>query len=120
MNHDGILSPLDVLCLVNFLNLFGSRPAAEVGASNGVGTGYYYNINGDAEVSPQDALSVINYLNQEASGDAVNGRYNTPAIPPAAGFYLATGTKSITVRNMPPIITSFSVPQFVAPLAPSR
>jgi uncharacterized repeat protein (TIGR01451 family) len=61
-NHDGAVSPLDALAVINWLNdsnRSASRQAEMV-----------LDANGDGHVSPQDALVIVNYLNlQNASGE---------------------------------------------------
>ncbi|MCR9297083.1 MAG: dockerin type I domain-containing protein, partial [bacterium] len=55
-NGDGIVSPIDVLLIVNYINSNGvvNLPAQFVG---------YIDTNADGIISPIDALLVINHLN---------------------------------------------------------
>ncbi len=60
VTNDGMLTPLDVLVLLNDLNASGTRelpnpPPAEVT--------HYLDVNGDQFISPADVIAVINELN---------------------------------------------------------
>lgn len=60
VNADGMVTPLDVLLVINALNsgtagILGVRPESLT---------RYYDVDGDGELSPVDAISVINWLNQ--------------------------------------------------------
>jgi hypothetical protein len=64
-NGDGIVTALDVLLLVNYLNAHASgggtpAPSGEFPA--------LYDVNRDGRVTPLDVLLVINYLNRAAMG----------------------------------------------------
>ncbi len=59
VNHDGIVSPLDALLVINSLNSDGSRSVALDPAS-----APYIDTSADNQVTPLDALLVINYLNR--------------------------------------------------------
>jgi hypothetical protein len=65
VNDDGMVTPLDALAIINYIDLHGSAvlPATFSGTD-------YLDVNGDDDVSPLDALSVINYLNSHASSGA--------------------------------------------------
>jgi hypothetical protein len=66
---DGVVSPIDALLVINYLNS-GGRPDA---AASGEGmVGYYLDVNGDNFVSPIDALLVINDLNSRPEGAATS------------------------------------------------
>ncbi len=65
INTDGIVSPLDALLIINFLNQNGEAESA-----NGPAILAYssrFDVNQDSIVSPIDALLVINVLNQQAA-----------------------------------------------------
>lgn len=66
---DGVVSPLDALIVISYLNNFGSGllPAPPVVLSGRIDT------NADGRVSPIDALLVINYLNQVRGSGAGEG-----------------------------------------------
>lgn len=56
---DGVVSPLDALLVINYLNS-GNLP--DVAVAEGAG-GHFLDVSGDNLISPIDALLVINYLN---------------------------------------------------------
>lgn len=64
IDNDSIVSPLDVLALINEINARGSRPL------DGSGLSYppYYDPNGDRSLDALDVLMVINYINANPGG----------------------------------------------------
>ena len=54
VNADGLVTPLDVLVIVNALNRLPLAPASD---------GLYLDVNGDGLLTPNDALQIVNYLN---------------------------------------------------------
>lgn len=61
VNNDGIVSPLDVLLILNKINESGSGPLPPRTAENEhLG---YLDVNGDGNLTPLDALLVINRIN---------------------------------------------------------
>ena len=54
VNADGLVTPLDVLAIVNALNRLPLAPASD---------GLYLDVNGDGLLTPNDALQIVNYLN---------------------------------------------------------
>jgi hypothetical protein len=65
VDDDGVISPLDVLMLVNTLNRDGSRNLPILNSA----PEFYYDVDSDELVSPLDVLLVINFLNR-LGGDA--------------------------------------------------
>jgi hypothetical protein len=65
VNHDGSVSSIDALLIINQLNS-GSQKAQAVA----LGVAPSLDVNGDKNVSSIDALLVINYLNNQAFGAA--------------------------------------------------
>ena len=63
VNADFLVSPIDVLLVINHLN---SRSSGVLGPDDNP----RLDVNRDNVVSPIDALIVINYLNQQGSGEA--------------------------------------------------
>ncbi len=61
VNDDGLVSPLDVLLIINELNRIGSGPLVPPSGSHVPPP--YFDVSGDGEVTPIDALLVINALN---------------------------------------------------------
>ncbi len=64
VNDDGVVSPIDVLAVVNYLNSLGSGAQSESVRHNQVQ--FYVDVNGDRFASALDALLVINHLNSQA------------------------------------------------------
>ena len=73
VNRDTLVSPFDVLAVINDLNRTGPRPVP-IPAVPSDAPSRYLDVNGDNYVSPRDALVVINYLNKPpvADGEAVD------------------------------------------------
>lgn len=79
VNDDGIVSPIDALILINFINKSGCRLVSNAscngeGASDDGGSRrFYMDVDGDHFLSPLDVLLVINELNKmENQGSDVN------------------------------------------------
>jgi hypothetical protein len=64
IDHDGQISPVDALMIINSLNAVGARPLTASEA--------FFDASGDNYLSPLDALLVINHLNAlgSAQGEA--------------------------------------------------
>ena len=73
VSGDGILSPLDVLLVINYLNSGGGSGEGEPGDDR-------YDVNDDGIVSPLDALVLISALNDPASSSGEG-----EAAPPLTG-----------------------------------
>lgn len=72
VNNDGVVSPIDVLLIINRLNQGG---AGKLGGGEGEGAKYFVDVNADGFLSAIDALQVINTLNKggangEGEGEA--------------------------------------------------
>lgn len=63
VNSDGVVSPIDALLVINYLN--SGLPARLEGVPSGPPL---RDVNGDGYISPLDALLVINYLQLQAAG----------------------------------------------------
>ncbi|MCA9160856.1 MAG: hypothetical protein KDA72_21140, partial [Planctomycetales bacterium] len=61
VNRDGLVTPMDVLLIINELNLASGRMARTTVAGN------VLDVTGDGLLTPIDALQVINYLNHEST-----------------------------------------------------
>ncbi len=85
VNDDGLLTPLDVLLVINALNRIGAAPLDRpplAGSTN------FVDVNGDRYLSPIDALILINALNRQSrsgegpqenpSGGGGSGEGNLP------------------------------------------
>ena len=71
VNDDGLLTPIDVLVLINMLNKDGARPLPVTGGGGGgggEGPATRPDVNGDGMLSPVDVLILINELNRNRSG----------------------------------------------------
>ena len=64
VNADGIVSPIDVLIVINSLNAGGPRTLGSLTAPSG--PEFYLDSSGDDVLSPLDALIILNYLNRSS------------------------------------------------------
>ncbi|MEO8494770.1 MAG: Ig-like domain-containing protein, partial [Planctomycetota bacterium] len=64
VNADGVVSPIDALLLINYLNEFGSHELTE--ALPGIP---FPDTNGDNFISPADVLVVVNHLNSVGNSE---------------------------------------------------
>lgn len=71
VNRDGLVSALDALLVINFLNEFGSQATISDEAQR---FGFDLDVGGDSDVTELDALLVINELNRLAT----NGAFSEP------------------------------------------
>lgn len=77
VNADLIVSPIDVLLIINYLN---SDAPTSLRESTWVAPPYL-DVNGDELVSPIDVLLVINHLNANSSSGAAEGEQALPTQP---------------------------------------
>ncbi|TVS10400.1 MAG: hypothetical protein EA424_25445 [Planctomycetaceae bacterium] len=63
VNNDGLVTPQDVLVMINDMNQYGARTLGEW-----VPGSLYLDVNADGDFTPADILAVINRLNDDASG----------------------------------------------------
>ncbi len=73
VNQDGIVTPHDVLTIVNGMNRQAAGTADAAGDSQSADTPRMTDVNNDGQESPLDALIVINRLNRRPSGDDAAG-----------------------------------------------
>jgi hypothetical protein len=66
VDRDGVVSPLDPLIIINYINSNGSGAIQSPGEGESLGD---LDVDGDGRVSPLDILIVINTLNQGANGE---------------------------------------------------
>ena len=64
VNHDGLITPLDALIVINFLNASGPG-TLPVPPTAALAPPPYLDCSGDREVTAQDALLVVNDLNAQ-------------------------------------------------------
>ena len=86
VNDDGVVSPLDVLLIINAINQHGAGRLPPLTADNQ--HLHWLDVNGDGILSALDALMVINHLNVHSDGLSV---------PPATG----EGEEATTSDFMP-------------------
>ncbi|TVS21068.1 MAG: hypothetical protein EA424_00760, partial [Planctomycetaceae bacterium] len=68
VNGDGVVSPLDVLMIINEINRHGPRQLPPLSADNQ--HLHRLDVSKDGVLSALDALLVVNYLNQHSDGQA--------------------------------------------------
>ncbi|MFN7289179.1 MAG: dockerin type I domain-containing protein, partial [Pirellula sp.] len=66
VDGDGMITPIDVLILINHINSQGSGSDSQEGEP-----GLRIDIDGDGHVSPIDVLILINVINDQLENDAV-------------------------------------------------
>lgn len=81
VDRDGVVSPLDPLIIINYINSNGSGAIQLPGEGESPGD---LDVDGDGRVSPLDILIVINTLNQGAhgEGEGVVGGVRKPVAAP--------------------------------------
>jgi Fungalysin metallopeptidase (M36)/GEVED domain/Bacterial Ig domain/Dockerin type I domain/Fungalysin/Thermolysin Propeptide Motif/SdrD B-like domain len=100
VNLDGVVSPIDALLVVNYLNDNGLADPAASGEESSVP--WKRDVNHDNQISPIDALMVINYLNRnipvapsgEAEGEADFAAPLSPLAIGVSGQNAGTSTDS--------------------------
>lgn len=109
VNDDGVVTPLDVLLLINDLNARGTRPLPIPPSPPSLAPPYL-DVNGDNVIGPLDALIVINYLNaMSGGGGAGEGEGDGAAFPLAesarGGGQGADGRRSGADRKGPRVLS---------------
>ena len=81
VDRDGVVSPLDPLIIINYINSNGSGAIQSPGEGESLGD---LDVDGDGRVSPLDILIVINTLNHGANGEGegVVGGVRKPVAAP--------------------------------------
>jgi hypothetical protein len=99
VNRDGVVSPLDALIVINFINSFGAINLSAVSTA-----GHHpVDVSGDLFVSALDALLVVNWLAAQASAADAEGADGVLfAIPPSVVRLRAQPTASATLLSPPP------------------
>jgi len=108
VNADNLVTPLDVLLVINTINSPGSRPAGDTLSERGMADGEaeyavsapFYDVNGDYVISPLDVLMVINDLN--ANGARTAGSAGT------GGEGESSGAEELVSESLPivPVVAS--------------
>ncbi|MCA9133532.1 MAG: hypothetical protein KDA45_10275 [Planctomycetales bacterium] len=104
VNGDGIISPLDVLILINDLNANGPHPTPSGGVGNGEPPSHMPDVNGDGIISPIDVLLIINELNgaRMFAGPGAGGEGEAPAAEGFAGEKVATEPTLVRLPTLEP------------------
>lgn len=92
VNDDMMVSPLDILLIINDINARGVRNLR----GSGLSTPPFIDTSGDGIVSALDILRIINFLNQRAAGEAEGPDAGAEgpdagAGPGSFGYWSATG-----------------------------
>ena len=113
VNHDGVITPIDALAIINDLNEFGTHALAAT-PNNPEAP---YDVNHDGMISPLDALAIINDLNAVAAAlasgnSAVVSAVASPAASSGAGGPAPASASAAagTSAAGPAIATSGSAP----------
>ncbi|MEO8494569.1 MAG: dockerin type I domain-containing protein, partial [Planctomycetota bacterium] len=98
-NNDGVVSPLDALLVINWLNNSGTSALGEPFGSQQL----FLDINDDGEVSPLDALLIINRLNNPPnafSQDVHAGNAEGEGVAPASdAFFNQVGNSTSALTS---------------------
>jgi RHS repeat-associated protein len=105
VNNDALVSPSDVLALINEINARGARilPPSPVGDQV---LPPFWDVDGDDQISPADVLVVINYINNKLVGEGepataprpLPGIGNEPTAGDPDGAFEAAFSEHITSR----------------------
>ncbi|QDS90691.1 Lectin C-type domain protein [Rosistilla ulvae] len=69
VNHDGLVTPLDALQIINRLNRISGMGDVKLPQPEGGTDHRYYDVTGDGNSTPLDALRVLNALNRRNFGE---------------------------------------------------
>jgi hypothetical protein len=83
VNGDSVVTALDVLVIINYLNTQGSG-SLPFSPPDSSGTPKFFDVNGDGQCTPLDTLQVINFLNAAAS--TISGEGESLPAGDAAGL----------------------------------
>ncbi len=87
VNHDGLITPLDALDIINDLNEYGTHALAATPNNPEAA----FDVNHDGMISPLDVLDIIDYLNAAAATAAGSSAVVSSAAVAAAPASTATG-----------------------------
>ena len=102
---DGLVTPMDVLSIVNYLNGFGTLSATGTPPESQQDA-FFLDANGDYQVTPLDVLWIINYLNFAATGEG-EGDLTQPSRAQAG---VGEEIVSLSIAAEPSALTSPSSP----------
>ncbi|MFP6620821.1 MAG: Ig-like domain-containing protein, partial [Pirellulaceae bacterium] len=99
VNHDDLVTPLDVLWIINAINNMGSHELAK-SRNEGV-VAPYFDVNRDRHATPLDALWIINYLNQQPAGEGeqASATWNHAWVPESQTNNSTTQTRRLGQAN---------------------
>ncbi len=83
-DDDGLVAPLDVLLIINYLNSEGAGPLPVSPVQPNVPPPFY-DVNGDNLISAIDALLIVNFLNDRGRGGGEGESVVAPGVPVVLG-----------------------------------
>ena len=95
VNADGLVTPIDALLIINYLNSDGDPFLP----NSGITPPPYLDTNGDEQATPTDVLLVINFLNDNSSGGGTDGEGEAD---PFATAYVMTVTPEQVIETVGP------------------
>ena len=113
VNGDGLVTPIDLLLIMNTLDSGGDQPLELVKSVDAAASPSALDTNGDGIVSPLDALLVLNYLSKQAT-DPANGEASVEFTHPQSH----ETDESSFARILPPPLAPLT-PNVYGPLPPS-
>ena len=99
VNGDGVLTPLDPLVLINYINDKGVGPISAPG--EGEDSVPDLDVDGDGEVSPIDILILINKLNEQNGEDVLELNVHPPLIVGEGEGSLGPESDDVLVQPKP-------------------
>ena len=114
MNGDGMVSPIDVLILINRLNASGGG-SLPVPPPVGIYPPMYWDVDGDDKLTPSDALAVINFINRLSPAGIAAPVGEGEA--DAASTIFARAVDEVLRNELPPFALLASEPPGHAPAA---
>lgn len=82
VDGSGIVAPLDVLILINYINAHPNEPILPV--TPPPPPYLYYDVDDDGACTPADVLRVINHINNQLARLPASGEGALPPVPPAS------------------------------------
>ena len=92
-----MISPIDALDIINYLNLHGAGALPQNFSGNA-----YLDVNGDDNVTPVDALAVIDYLDLHSTTPAVTSAFASVSTGTANGNACGDAPEPIATQPMAP------------------
>jgi hypothetical protein len=97
INGDGLLTPLDALILINYLNAIGGSSPVNVANADSA-----YDVDFDGQIAPLDALLVVNALNTQASqpGEGEAARSSAASIEARGPLAPTARSRDVVFRSL--------------------